>query len=82
MEDKPVMISMIYYANKVVLCPAAIYFYKNRANSILNKNYDEAREKQRRANRHKAREIYRAFMERNKIKQPSKLKYYLSKYIA
>jgi glycosyltransferase involved in cell wall biosynthesis len=82
MEDKPVMISMIYYANKVALCPAAIYFYKNRENSILNKNYDEAREKQRRANRHKAREVYQDFMEKNNIKQPSKLKYYLKKYIA
>jgi glycosyltransferase involved in cell wall biosynthesis len=82
MEDKPVMISMIYYANKVALCPAAVYFYKNRENSILNKNYDVAREKQRRANRYKAREIYTDFMKKNNIKQPSKLKYYLSKYIS
>lgn len=82
MEDKPVMISMMYYANAVVLCPGAVYFYKNREDSILNKTYSVAREKQRRANRHKAREIYTDFMKKNKIKQPSKLRYYLRKYIS
>ncbi len=79
MEDKPVMISMIYYANAVVLCPAAVYFYKNRENSILNKSHDPVRENQRKLNRHKARAIYKAFMKRNKIKQPNKLRYYLKK---
>jgi glycosyltransferase involved in cell wall biosynthesis len=82
MEDKPVMISMIYYANAVALCPGAVYFYKNRENSILNKGYDAVREKQRRENRHKARKIYKDFMKSNKIEQPSKLRYYLKKYIA
>jgi glycosyltransferase involved in cell wall biosynthesis len=82
MEDRPVMIAMIFYANAVVLCPGAVYFYKNRENSILNKSYSAIREKQRRANRHKAREIYSDFMKTNKIKQPSKLRYYLKKYLA
>ncbi len=82
MEDKPVMIRMIYYANAVVLCPAALYFYKNRENSILNNNHDPIREKQRRENRHKARAIYKEFMKRNKIKPPGKLQYYLKKLIA
>jgi glycosyltransferase involved in cell wall biosynthesis len=81
MEDKPVMIEMVYYANAVVLCPGAVYFYKNRENSILNKNYSAIRQKQRRANRHKARKTYREFMKSNKIKQPSKLRYYLKKYL-
>lgn len=82
MEDKPVMISMIYYANAVVFCPDAVYFYKNRENSILNKNYDLTRERKSRENRHKARAICKEFMRRNKIKQPSKLRYYLRKYLA
>lgn len=82
MEDKPVMISMMYYANAVVLCPGAIYFYKNRENSILNKIYSTSRERLRRANRHKARKIYNDFMKSNNIKAPSKLKYYLKKYLA
>jgi glycosyltransferase involved in cell wall biosynthesis len=82
MEDKPVMISMIYYANAVAFCPDAVYFYKNRENSILNKNFDATREKKGRENRHKARAIYKDFMKSNNIKQPSKLRYYLRKYIA
>jgi glycosyltransferase involved in cell wall biosynthesis len=80
MEDKPVMISMMYYANAVVFCPAAVYFYKNRENSILNKTHDAAREKQKRTNRHKARKLFKDFMKTNNIKQPSKLGYYLKKY--
>jgi len=82
MEDKPVMISMIYYANAVAFCPAAVYFYKNRENSILNKNFDAAREKRGRENRHMARAMYKNFMKSNRIKQPSKLRYYLRKYLA
>jgi hypothetical protein len=82
MEDKPVMISMMYYTNAVILCPGAVYFYKNRENSILNNTYSASREKQRRVNRHKARKVYSDFMRTNNIKVPSKLKYYLKKYIA
>lgn len=73
MEDKPVMIPMIYYANKVVLCPNAVYFYKNREGSILNKKYDPEREKKRSKNRKKARKIFKDFMRKHKIKQPSRL---------
>jgi glycosyltransferase involved in cell wall biosynthesis len=79
MEDMPVMIPMVFYANKVVLCPDAVISYKNRVNSILNKNYDPEREKQRSNNRKKARKIFREFMRANKIKRPSRLWYYLRK---
>ncbi|MCL2414040.1 MAG: glycosyltransferase family 2 protein [Bacteroidales bacterium] len=79
MEDKPVMIPMIYYANSVALCPSAVYFYKNRESSILNKKYDPVREKQRSENRQKARKIFKDFMRENKIKRPSKLLYYVKK---
>jgi len=73
MEDMPVMIPMIYYANKVVLCPNAVYFYKNREGSILNKKYDPVREKQRSENRQKARNIFNKFILTHKIKRSSRL---------
>jgi len=82
MEDKPVMIEMIYHANKVALCPGAIYFYKNRENSILNKKLDPIREKQHSENRRKGRGVISDFMKGNKIKRPSRLKYYLKKYVS
>ncbi|MDR2971821.1 MAG: glycosyltransferase [Bacteroidales bacterium] len=73
MEDKPAMIPMIHHANKVVLCPSAVYFYKNREDSILNKNYDPIREKQRSANRRKARKLFKDFMQAHQIKRPNRL---------
>jgi glycosyltransferase involved in cell wall biosynthesis len=82
MEDFPVMTPMIYYANKAVLCPTAVHFYKNRENSILNKKYDPDREKQRSKNRQKAREIFKNFMRKNKIKRPNKLLYYMKKILS
>jgi len=81
MEDKPVMIPMIYYANKVVLCPDAIYFYKKCENSILNKKHDPIREKRRSENRQKARKISNDFMRINKIKQPNRLLNFIQKYL-
>ena len=81
MEDKPVMIPMIFYANKTVLCPSAVYFYKNREGSILNNNYNPAREKQRSENRQKARKMYKDFMRKNDIKLPNKWLYYIKKYV-
>ena len=82
MEDMPVMIPMVYYAKKVALCPSAVYYYKNREDSILNKEYDPVQEKQRSDNRQKARKIFREFMRVNKIKRPSRLLYYIKKYFA
>ena len=73
MEDKPAMIPMIYYANKVAICPKAVYFYKYRENSILNQNNGKERRKQHHVNRQKARKIFREFMRVNNIKQPSRL---------
>ncbi|GBU20892.1 glycosyl transferase [Fibrobacteres bacterium R8-0-B4] len=79
MEDKPLMIRVIYYANKVVICPCAVYFYKYRENSILNLHYDPIREKQRSENRQKARKIFHDFMRAHKIKEPSRLLHYLKR---
>jgi glycosyltransferase involved in cell wall biosynthesis len=79
MEDMPVMIPMIYYANKVVLCPSAVYFYKNREDSILNKKQDPVREKQRSENRKKARKMFKDFMRTHRIKRPNRLLYLLKK---
>jgi glycosyltransferase involved in cell wall biosynthesis len=79
MEDKPLMIRVIYHANKVVLCPSAVYFYKYRESSILNRNLDPIREKQRSENRKKARKICRDFIRANKIKEPSRLLHYLKR---
>lgn len=82
MEDKPLMVKMIYYANKVTLCPSAVYFYKNRENSILNKPYDPIRKKKDSKNRAKARKIIADFMKKNNIKPPSRVRHYLKKYLA
>jgi len=79
MEDKPAMIPMVYYANRVALCPGAVYFYKYRESSILNKNSDNERKKRHSENRQKARKIFREFMRDNKIKRPSRLLYSLKK---
>ena len=79
MEDKPVMISVIYHANKVALCPSAVYFYKNRGDSILNRKLSVEREKQHHENRQKARKIFGDFMRTHKIKRPSKWLYYAKK---
>jgi glycosyltransferase involved in cell wall biosynthesis len=73
MEDMPVMIPMIYYANKVVLCPNAVYFYKYRENSILNKDSDPVRKKRDSNNRRKARKIFKNFMRAHKIKRTNRL---------
>jgi len=75
MEDLPIIIPMIYYANKVVLCPSAVYFYKYRESSILNQKYDPVRKKLRHDNRRKARKIFGDFMRVHKIKEPSRLLY-------
>ena len=82
MEDTPAMIEMIYYANKVALCPGALYYYKNREGSILNKKHDPAREKQSSENRRKARGVINDFMNTNNVKRPSRLRYYVKKYLA
>ena len=82
MEDKPAMIAMIYHANRVALCPGAFYCYKNRENSILNKEVDPIIKKRGSENRRKARGVIRDFMKRNEIKRPSRLRYYLRKYLA
>ncbi|MDR1156445.1 MAG: glycosyltransferase [Bacteroidales bacterium] len=82
MEDRPVMIPMIYYAGRVALCPHAVYFYKNREDSILNRKYDPVREKQRSENRRKARESFKDFMNAHQIKRPGKLLYYIKKFFA
>ncbi|GBU20883.1 glycosyl transferase [Fibrobacteres bacterium R8-0-B4] len=82
MEDMPVIIPMIYHADKVVLCPNAVYFYKNRKSSILNDDYDMTRQKLHSENRQKARSIFREFMRVNEIKRPSRLLYYIRKRLA
>ncbi|MCL2688359.1 MAG: glycosyltransferase family 2 protein [Chitinispirillia bacterium] len=83
MEDKPAVIPMIYYANKVALCPGAVYFYKYRKSSILNLNSnDKERKKLHGGNRQKARKIFREFMSVNKIKRPSRLLYAIKKALS
>ncbi|MDR1119520.1 MAG: glycosyltransferase [Dysgonamonadaceae bacterium] len=82
MEDRPVMIPVIYYANRIALCPSAVYFYRNREDSILNRQYDPVREKQRSENRRKARKSFRDFMSAHQIKRPNKLLYYIKKFFA
>ena len=80
-EDTAVVIPMIYYANKVVLCPNAVYFYKNRENSILNKKERSTeQEKKWKENRQKVRKIKLDFIKKHNIKRPNKWLYYIKKY--
>ncbi|MDR1698848.1 MAG: glycosyltransferase [Prevotellaceae bacterium] len=81
MEDTPVMISMIYYAKKVVLCPGATYFYMRRESSILNKNNDVTKEKRLSEHRFQSRKMCKDFMRENNIKRPNKLLYDIKKFI-
>ena len=80
-EDTAVVIPMIYYANRIVLCPNAVYFYKNRENSILNKKERNAeQEKKWQENRRDARKIKLDFIRKYNIKRPNKWLYYVKKY--
>jgi glycosyltransferase involved in cell wall biosynthesis len=74
MEDLPVMIPMVYYAKNVILCPNAVYFYKNRENSILNRNYNHVREKQSRENMDESRKIFEGFKRAHNIKEQGVLR--------
>ena len=60
MEDKPVMIPMIYHANAVAIVPGAQYLYKYRPSSILN-TASKDKIRRRSANRKEARRRVRAF---------------------
>jgi CDP-glycerol glycerophosphotransferase len=72
-EDMPAMVQMIHYANRVALCPNAWYFYKNRADSILNAASDSERERTHRESRARANAEVADFTRKNGIKRPSKL---------
>ena len=72
MEDTPVTLQMVYYADAIALCSHAIYFYKNRPGSILNARNPQ-REKKNHENRHKARKIIHDFIRVHHIKKPSRL---------
>jgi len=81
-EDISVVIPMVYYANRIVLCQNAVYFYKNRENSILNKKErDTEQEKKWKENLRDARKIKLDFIRKHKIKRPNKLLYYIKKYV-
>jgi glycosyltransferase involved in cell wall biosynthesis len=67
MEDKPAMIRMVYYAEKIALCPNAVYFYRNRDDSILRKKLSAWQKKIRHDKRRAARKDIRDFLRENKI---------------
>jgi len=82
-EDTLVAISVVYYANKVVVCPDAVYFYKNRESSILNKKERNAEdEKKWLENRQYARKTKLDFIKKHNLKRPNKWLYYVKKYFA
>jgi glycosyltransferase involved in cell wall biosynthesis len=81
MEDTPVMIAMIFYAKKVVLCPGATYFYLRRESSILNRKNDTEKEQKLREHRHLSRKMCKDFLKEKNIKRPCKLWYDIRKYI-
>jgi len=82
MDDMPITIPMVYHANKVVLCPSAVYFRKHRENSVPNDNYDTARKKSYAEEYKKYSRIFRQFMRVNEIKRPNRLLYYIKKRFA
>ena len=81
LEDLPVMLPMIYYANKVVTCSDATYFYKNRESSILNtKLRNLEQKKSREENRRKALKIKVDFVKKHRIKLRSEFEQRCRKY--
>ncbi|GBU20881.1 glycosyl transferase [Fibrobacteres bacterium R8-0-B4] len=82
MDEMPITIPMIYHANKVVLCPSAVYFHKNRKNSTPNDNYGQARKKSYAKEYKKNCMTFREFIRINKIKRPNRLLYYIKKRFA
>ena len=73
LEDMPAMIPMVYYANRIALCPDAVYFYKHREGSIINQARDPEKQKRYHENRTKARAMFRGFMREHNIKAPNRL---------
>jgi len=69
MEDMPTMIRMMHYAGTVALCSDAVYFYKDRAGSIVRQNFDM----KKRADWMRGRDMIRIFVRRHKIRKPSRL---------
>jgi len=82
MDDMTITIPMIYYANMVVLCPNAVYFYKHGKDSIPNDNYGPVRKKSYAEECRKKRMTFREFMRVNDIRRPNKLSYYIEKRLA
>jgi glycosyltransferase involved in cell wall biosynthesis len=75
MEDKPVMVPMVYLANKVALCGKALYIYKNRKSSILNRKYTKEQKLKRHNNRQAARKIVSGFLKSSELSFPIDLVY-------
>ena len=68
-EDMPFSLQAIYYANKVVLVPGAVYTYILREGSIMQTRSKEHRRRRHRDHRH-AKEFRHKFARRNKFRIP------------
>jgi glycosyltransferase involved in cell wall biosynthesis len=80
MEDMPAMIKVIYYADKVALCRDAVYFYKNREDSVLNKKHaDPKLEAKRRLDWEAGRKMKHDLMRAHGIKGPNRLLYLIKR---
>jgi len=77
-EDLALMIKVIYAAERLVLTPLAVYFYKFRANSIITSQNPESI-KQKRNNRKKATLAVKQFLQTINL-SPSKKPIYSTKY--
>jgi glycosyltransferase involved in cell wall biosynthesis len=75
MEDMPVMVEMVYRANKVALCKDAVYFYKDRMGSIVNRIFDD----KKRLDWNRGRELMHDFMKKNGIRKPNRLIYIIKR---
>jgi len=83
-EDLPFSLSAVFFANKLVLVPRAVYIYEHRENSIMNNSDKAHREKRHRDWLH-AKAFRKAFAQKHGFKIPGvdtgRLAYYYRYYI-
>ncbi|MDR2971814.1 MAG: glycosyltransferase [Bacteroidales bacterium] len=81
MEDCVAMVQMVHYAEKIALCSNALYIYKDRETSILNKIVTAEEQIRLNSIMGEAQAMVHNFLHTNKIKQPAKWQRKLAKFL-